>query len=95
MVMALGAETMVPFAASPNGRGSRTRTSGVRSTRSLMPARICRVRRACGVGVQICRRRPLFHNEDGLAVGVQGEQFTSRLLVHKRHYGSVYVDNPL
>jgi hypothetical protein len=59
------------------------------------PGADLRVRRTCGVALQICRRRPLFHDKDVLAVGVQGEQFTSRLLVHKRHYGSVYVDNLL
>src|SRR6478609_2422469 len=32
---------MVPFAAPPNGRVSRTHTSGAWSTRSLIPARIC------------------------------------------------------
>ena len=59
------------------------------------PGADLRVRRACGVGVQICRRRPLFHKGDGLTVGVQGEQFTSRLLVHQWHNGSVYADNLL
>src|ERR1700739_1090035 len=48
-----------------------------------------------GVALQTCRRRPLFHHIDGLTVGVQGEQFTSRLLVHERHNAGVYADNTL
>src|SRR4029077_6291251 len=59
------------------------------------PGADLRVRRTCGVALQICRCSPLFHNEDGLTVGVQGEQFTSRLLVHERHNAGVYVDNLL
>src|SRR3981081_4743646 len=43
-----------------------------------------RVRPTCGVALQICRRRPPFHHKDGLTVGVQGEQVTSRLSSTKR-----------
>ena len=88
----------MPFAASPNGRLSTTQTSAGWSTRSLTPVRmsaICAYAGPAGVGLQICRRRPLFHKEDGLAVGVQGEQFTSRLLVHEWHNAGVDVDNLL
>src|SRR6202023_1662808 len=57
------------------------------------PGADLRVRRTVGVALQIRRRHPLFHHEDGLTVGVQGEQLTSRLLVHERHNAGVDVDD--